>query len=183
MATLRHAGGATPITVQETIAERLAPLGVILATLPVPDTETAQVLLAQAELAAADQEKLLQTLDAVFRRLQVEKGYQERDLVVLYPGHPQLQALNTRFHRIHTHDDEEVRYIVDGEGVFGFVLPDGQQVELTVAAGDYIHIPANVEHWFRLNALERIKAVRYFSARGGWTPHYTDRPLQDFVST
>ncbi|WP_414040898.1 cupin domain-containing protein [Acidithiobacillus sp. M4-SHS-6] len=181
MATLRRAGDPALVTDPAVIAEVLATLEVTLETLPVPTHEQTLSLLAAPELDTADQARLLEALDGVFQRLQAEKGYQERDLVVLYPGHPQLEALNTRFHRIHTHDDEEVRYVVDGEGIFGFVLPDGSQVELTVLAGDYIHVPAHVEHWFRLNQRQRIKAVRYFSARGGWTPLYTDRPLQDFV--
>lgn len=181
MATLRRAGDPALVSDPATIAEVLAGLGVILETLPVPTDGQTLALLAAPELDDAEQARLLEGLDDVFQRLQTEKGYQERDLVVLYPGHPQLEALNTRFHRIHTHDDEEVRYIVDGEGVFGFVLSDDSQVELTVVAGDYIHVPAHVEHWFHLNQRQRIKAVRYFSARGGWTPLYTDRPLQDFA--
>ncbi|MGE4531124.1 MAG: cupin domain-containing protein [Acidithiobacillus sp.] len=179
MATLQHAGQSAIWTDPAQISTLLASLGVVLDHLPVQEA-AAHALLAKPELDVEQQEALLVALDQVFRRLQQERGYQERDLVVLYPGHPLLEELNTRFHRIHTHDDEEVRYIVDGEGVFGFVLPDARQVELTVVAGDYIHIPAGVEHWFRLNHLERIKAIRYFSARGGWTPHYTDRPLQHF---
>ena len=179
MATLQYAGSAQRVTNAAQIAAILAPLGVTLQAIPLTGAGTA-ALLAQPQLAAEAQAALLAALDDVFQRLQREKGYQERDLVVLYPRHPQLPELNARFHRVHTHDDEEVRYIVDGEGVFGFVLEDGAQVELTVHAGDYIHIPADVEHWFRLNDAQRIKAVRYFSARGGWTPRYTDRALQHF---
>ncbi|MBU2827116.1 MAG: cupin domain-containing protein [Acidithiobacillus ferriphilus] len=179
MATLQYAESARRITDAAQIATILAPLGITLQTIPVTEGRAA-ALLAQPQLDAEAQVALLTALDDVFQRLQREKGYQERDLVVLYPEHPQLPELNARFHRMHTHDDEEVRYIVDGEGVFGFVLEDGAQVELTVQAGDYVHIPADVEHWFRLNDAQRIKAVRYFSARGGWTPHYTDRALQHF---
>ncbi|MBU2831387.1 MULTISPECIES: cupin domain-containing protein [Acidithiobacillus] len=179
MATLQYAESARRITDAAQIATILAPLGITLQTIPVTGGRAA-ALLAQPQLDAEAQVALLTALDDVFQRLQREKGYQERDLVVLYPEHPQLPELNARFHRMHTHDDEEVRYIVDGEGVFGFVLEDGAQVELTVQAGDYVHIPADVEHWFRLNDAQRIKAVRYFSARGGWTPHYTDRALQHF---
>jgi 1,2-dihydroxy-3-keto-5-methylthiopentene dioxygenase len=162
----------------QALATYLAPLGVSLRSYPV--AAAAAPWLAPAQLDAAGQEHLLEALDGVFRELQQEKGYQERDLVVLYPEHPQLAALDERFSRIHIHEDEEVRYIVDGEGVFGFVLADGRQLEVTVTAGDYIHIPARVEHWFRLNAQRRIKAVRYFSARGGWTPVYSERVLQHF---
>ena len=181
MATLQYAESARRITDAAQIATILAPLGITLQTIPVTEGRAA-ALLAQPQLDAEAQVALLTALDDVFQRLQREKGYQERDLVVLYPEHPQLPELNARFHRMHTHDDEEVRYIVDGEGVFGFVLEDGAQVELTVQAGDYVHIPADVEHWFRLNDAQRIKAVRYFSARGGWTPHYTNRALQHFPS-
>ena len=179
MAVLQYAESMQRITDMERVAAILAPLGVGVREIPVMAAGAA-ALLAQAQLDADAQAALLAALDDVFQRLQREKGYQERDLVVLYPGHPQLPELDARFRRIHTHEDEEVRYIVDGAGVFGFVLEDGAQVELTVRAGDYIHIPANVEHWFRLNDAQRIKAVRYFSARGGWTPHYTNRPLQHF---
>ncbi len=181
MAALQYAESMQRITDMERVAAILAPLGVGVREIPVAAAGAA-ALLAQAQLDADAQAALLAALDDVFQRLQREKGYQERDLVVLYPEHPQLPELDARFRRIHTHEDEEVRYIVDGEGVFGFVLEDGAQVELTVQAGDYIHIPANVEHWFRLNDAQRIKAVRYFSARGGWTPHYTNRDLQHFPS-
>ncbi len=156
----------------------LAPLGVRLRQYPI--APAAAPWLASAELDADAQASLLEALDDVFQELREERGYQERDLVVLHPQHPSLAELDAKFCRIHIHEDEEVRYIVDGEGVFGFVLPDGRQLEVTVDAGDYIDIPAGVEHWFRLNERQRIKAVRYFSARGGWVPVYQDRAMEEF---
>jgi 1,2-dihydroxy-3-keto-5-methylthiopentene dioxygenase len=45
-----------------------------------------------------------------------------------------LNTLLSKFNRCHTHADDEVRYIIDGEGVFGFVRPDGSQVELTITS-------------------------------------------------
>ncbi|MEY2342580.1 cupin domain-containing protein [Acidithiobacillus sp. IBUN Pt1247-S3] len=160
------------------LADHLEPLGVRLRCYPV--ASAAAPMLAPAQLDASGQEQLLGALDSVFQELQRERGYQERDLVVLYPEHPLLAELDAKFCRVHIHEDEEVRYIVDGEGVFGFVLPDARQIEVTVDAGDYIDIPAGVEHWFRLNAQQRIKAVRYFSARGGWLPVYQERAMQEF---
>ncbi|MBU2753919.1 cupin domain-containing protein [Acidithiobacillus sp. CV18-2] len=160
------------------LAAQLAPLGVRLRAYPV--ASAAAPWLAPAQLDASEQERLLSALDGVFQELQRERGYQDRDLVILYPEHPLLAELDAKFCRIHIHEDEEVRYIVDGEGVFGFVLPDGRQLEVTISAGDYIDIPAGVEHWFRLNGLQRIKAVRYFSARGGWVPVYQERSMQEF---
>lgn len=173
-------GNASTHTAAEDPVALLANLGVVWEALALPEHPEALALLARPTLDALEQEALLRALDPVFHRLQAERGYRERDLVVLYPEHPDLETLDRRFGGIHRHDDEEVRYIVDGEGVFGFVLDDGRQLELTVEAGDYLHIPAGVEHWFRLNGLRRIKAVRYFSARGGWVPVYSDRPQQQF---
>ena len=57
-----------------------------------------------------------------FASLQESEGYQSQDLIVLHPQIPNLDGLLEKFAAIHTHDDDEVRYIVEGEGTFGFVL-------------------------------------------------------------
>ena len=49
------------------------------------------------------------------------------DLIVLHDAIPNLDQALAKFKPAHTHDDDEVRYIVDGEGVFGFTMPDGVQ--------------------------------------------------------
>ena len=103
-----------------------------------------------------------------FERLQQSDGYQSQDLIVLHPEHSQPRCPAARVYAIHTHDDDEVRYIVDGEGIFGFVMPDNQ-ILLTVEAGEYINVPAGTEHWFVLTATKRIKAVRYFTTMDGWS--------------
>lgn len=102
-------------------------------------------------------------LDGYFQQLQ-----QTRDLIVLHPDVPNLDELLAKFDRIHTHAEDEVRYILDGAGVFGFVRPDGSQVELTVEAADYINVPAGTEHWFYLTPQRRIKAIRYFTGTAGY---------------
>ncbi|MGB8700829.1 MAG: cupin, partial [Thermosynechococcaceae cyanobacterium] len=89
-----------------------------------------------------------------------------------------LDTLLAKFNRPHTHADDEVRYIVDGEGIFGFIAPDGTQLELTVQVEDYINVPARTEHWFYLTPSRRIKAVRYFSGTEGWVPNYTDTAIR-----
>ncbi|MBW9249273.1 MAG: acireductone dioxygenase, partial [Acidithiobacillus ferriphilus] len=87
MATLQYAESARRITDAAQIATILAPLGITLQTIPVTGGRAA-ALLAQPQLDAEAQVALLTALDDVFQRLQREKGYQERDLVVLYPEHP-----------------------------------------------------------------------------------------------
>ena len=160
------------------IQRELAPLNVRLDRWPLPFDAALSPLLGRTSLEDGEKEQILTGLDGRFRELQRTAGYRSRDLIVLYPETPELEGLMERFRKCHTHDDDEVRYVIDGEGVFGFVRPDGSQVTLTVQAGEYIHVPAHTEHWFHLTASRRIKAVRYFSGSAGWTPRYTDSSIR-----
>jgi 1,2-dihydroxy-3-keto-5-methylthiopentene dioxygenase len=154
---------------------RLARLGITLRHWPAPASERAQSLIAQKSLSDAEKEELLQSVDNRFEELKREKGYQTRDMVVIHEDIPGLADMLGKFDKIHTHSDDEVRYILGGQGYFGFVEPDGGQFLLEVSAGDYINVPANAEHWFEMRGCTRCKAVRYFIDTSGWTPHYTGR--------
>ncbi len=163
-----------------TIQEILRPIGVRLEKWEIPESPHAERLLLMDRLSPDESERLLECFDDRFRLLKSSLGYQTRDLIVLYKDLPGLDGLLLKFISCHTHDDDEIRYVVEGEGIFGFVLPSGDQVELTVQAGDYIHVPRGAEHWFRLTSSKRIKAIRYFTSREGWVPNYTGRAVQAF---
>lgn len=59
------------------------------------------------------------------------------------------------------------------KGIFGFVLPGGDQIEITVEAGDLLRVPAGTEHWFRLGPRRTVVAVRLFGANPDWRADYT----------
>jgi 1,2-dihydroxy-3-keto-5-methylthiopentene dioxygenase len=177
MAFLQYDDGRTVDDLPH-IQDALAPLRVRVNHWPTACA--VRSLLDQPALDEEEKERVLTCHDGYFDRLRDEFGYQARDLIVLHPEMEHLHQLLAKFDRCHTHDDDEVRYIVDGEGVFGFVLPDGGQLHLTVQPGEFINVPAGTEHWFYLTSLQRIKAVRYFTSTEGWVPVYTDtviRPL------
>lgn len=157
------------------IQARLARLGIALRRWPVPDEAPARALLEQQALSDPEKEVLLKSVDHRFEELQREKGYTTRDLVVIHEAIPGLADLLGKFARIHLHTDDEVRYILAGRGYFGFVEPDDGQFLLEVAAGDYLNVPADTEHWFEMRDSARIKAVRYFIDTSGWAPVYTGR--------
>ena len=159
-----------------TIQAQLAPLNVHLNHWPTANES--YVLLQKPALNDAEKSIILDAHQKYFERLQQSDGYQSQDLIVLHPSIPNLNVLLQKFAAIHTHDDDEVRYIVDGEGIFGFVMPDHSQILLTVEAGEYINVPAGTEHWFVLTPQKRIKAVRYFTTMDGWSPNYTDRTIE-----
>lgn len=177
MAILQLENG-TQLTDLSEITTELAPLKIKLSRWPVGEKPETRALLAKDALSDAEKQQLLQALDGYFEELQRTDGYQSRDLIVLHPEIPNLDALLSKFKDCHTHADDEVRYIIAGEGVFGFVRPDGSQVELTVQPEEYINVPAGTEHWFYLTAERRIKAVRYFIGTEGWTPEYTGTEIR-----
>jgi 1,2-dihydroxy-3-keto-5-methylthiopentene dioxygenase len=177
VAILRLEEGITYTNLDD-IERELAPLNVRLNQWPVGDNPEMQALLAKDVLNDEQKEQVLQSLDGYFEQLKASAGYQSRDLVVLHPEVPNLDTLLSKFERCHYHTDDEVRYIIAGEGIFGFVRPDGSQVELTVQPEEYINVPANTEHWFYLTPAKRIKAVRYFTSTEGWNPEYTNTEVK-----
>lgn len=177
MAVLRMEDGRRLIDL-ETIAAELAPLNIGLSYWTTGDSSELRQLLQSQALNDAEKEQVLVSLDHYFESLKTNFGYTSRDLIVLHPDVPNLDGLLSKFNSVHTHADDEVRYIIDGEGTFGFVRPDGSQVELTVQASEYINVPAGTEHWFYLTELSRVKAVRYFAGTSGWTPEYTNTAIK-----
>ncbi len=177
MAILRMEDGRS-LTDLEAIAAELAPLNIGLSYWTTGDNSELQQLLQSQTLNDAEKEQVLVSLDHYFESLKTNLGYTSRDLIVLHPDVPNLDGLLSKFNNVHTHADDEVRYIIDGEGIFGFVRPDGSQVELTVQASEYINVPAGTEHWFYLTERSRVKAVRYFVGTSGWTPEYTTTAIK-----
>ena len=182
MAILRLEDGTTYTQLSD-ITRELAPLKIKLNSWPVGDNPEMRELLAKDALDDNQKEQVLQALDGYFEQLKETAGYQSRDLIVLHPEIPNLDTLLSKFDKCHIHADDEVRYIVAGEGIFGFVRPDGSQVEVTVQPEEFINVPANTEHWFYLTAARKVKAVRYFTTTTGWTPEYTDTEIRSRLAT
>ncbi|OFV90149.1 MAG: acireductone dioxygenase [Acidobacteria bacterium RIFCSPLOWO2_12_FULL_65_11] len=106
--------------------------------------------------------------------LKARGGYVTADVIDVTPSTPNLDAMLAKFSREHWHDDDEVRFIVEGSGLFHINPKGGPVFAIEVAAGDLIRVPRGALHWFDLCADRRIRAIRLFQDPAGWTPHYTD---------
>jgi 1,2-dihydroxy-3-keto-5-methylthiopentene dioxygenase len=94
-------------------------------------------------------------------------------VIDVFPDTPGLDAMLNRFNSEHWHDEDEVRFIVEGRGVF-HVHPPGQPVfAVEVGPGDLIRVPRGTHHWFDLCNDRRIRAIRLFQNPSGWNPNYT----------
>jgi 1,2-dihydroxy-3-keto-5-methylthiopentene dioxygenase len=79
-----------------------------------------------------------------------------------------------RFRTEHTHEEDEVRFIIKGAGVFHLNPGGGPVFAIEVGPGDLIRVPSGTPHWFDLCAERRICAIRLFQNPSGWTPQYTN---------
>jgi 1,2-dihydroxy-3-keto-5-methylthiopentene dioxygenase len=106
-------------------------------------------------------------------RLKASGGYATADVVVITPATPGLEEMLAKFRVEHTHDDDEVRFVVAGRGVF-HLNPDGGPVTaVEVETGDLLRVPAGTRHWFDLCADRSIRVIRLFKDPAGWVPRYT----------
>jgi 1,2-dihydroxy-3-keto-5-methylthiopentene dioxygenase len=106
--------------------------------------------------------------------LKEKGGYTTADVIDVNPLTPGLDTMLARFSRDHWHDEDEVRFIVEGRGLFHIHPTSGPVFAIEVVAGDLIRVPRGTHHWFDLCADRRIRAIRLFQDKSGWTPHYTD---------
>jgi len=106
--------------------------------------------------------------------LKTRGGYVTADVIDVSSTTPGLDAMLAKFNREHWHDEDEVRFIIAGSGVFHIHGQDGAVVAIEVSAGDLIRVPRGTMHWFNLCTERRIRAIRLFQDKSGWTPHYSD---------
>jgi 1,2-dihydroxy-3-keto-5-methylthiopentene dioxygenase len=123
--------------------------------------------------ANAPSEELLDAYKDKIDELKARGGYVTADVIDVFPDTPNLDVMLNKFNAEHWHDEDEVRFIVEGRGLFHIRSADAPVFAIEVEAGDLIRVPRGTHHWFDLCADRRIRAIRLFQDPSGWTPHYT----------
>jgi len=121
----------------------------------------------------ASAEAILAAYAGKIDQLKARGGYVTADVIDVKPDTPGLDGMLARFNSEHWHDEDEVRFIVEGRGLFHVHPSVGPVFAIEVEAGDLIRVPRGTHHWFDLCADRRIRAIRLFQDPSGWTPHYT----------
>lgn len=124
--------------------------------------------------SGAPAQEILQAYAGEIERLKARGGYVVADVIDVNPQTPGLDAMLAKFNREHWHDEDEVRFIIYGHGLFHIRPKEDPIVAIEVEAGDLICVPRRTLHWFDLCSDRRIRAIRLFQDPAGWTPHYTD---------
>ena len=121
----------------------------------------------------APAEAILAAYKPKIDELKARGGYVTADVIDVHPTTPGLDAMLAKFNSEHWHDEDEVRFIVEGRGLFHVHSPGRPVFAIEVEAGDLIRVPRGTLHWFDLCGDRRIRAIRLFQDPSGWTPHYT----------
>ena len=123
----------------------------------------------------ASVEEVLAAYAPEIDKLKTKGGYVTADVIDVTAETPNLEAMLDKFRTEHWHDEDEVRYIVRGRGIFHVHPKDnGPVIAIEVEAGDLIRVPRGTWHWFDLCGDRDIRAIRLFQDKSGWTPHYTN---------
>jgi 1,2-dihydroxy-3-keto-5-methylthiopentene dioxygenase len=122
----------------------------------------------------ADAAAILRAYAGEIDALKGRGGYVTADVIDVKPDTPGLDAMLARFNSEHWHDEDEVRFIIEGHGLFHIHPARGPVFAIEVEAGDLIRVPRGTHHWFDLCGDRRIRAIRLFQDPSGWTPHYTE---------
>lgn len=126
----------------------------------------------------AGSEEILKAYEPSVARLSRQYGFRSKDVIRVKSDHPEREALRQKFLKEHTHDDFEVRFFVEGRGLF-FLHPDERVFAVLCEKGDLISVPSDVKHWFDMGENPDLTCIRLFTTPEGWVATYTEATIAD----
>ncbi|MBO8163312.1 MAG: cupin domain-containing protein [Brevibacillus sp.] len=130
------------------------------------------------DLSEEEKNQIVEAFRKEIDDISQRRGYTTADLVMLSDQTPNLDELLVKFKDEHHHTDDEVRFCVDGHGIFAIKGKDGRYFDVELEPGDLISVPAYFRHYFTLMDDRKIKAIRLFITPAGWQAIYEEPTAQ-----
>jgi 1,2-dihydroxy-3-keto-5-methylthiopentene dioxygenase len=122
----------------------------------------------------ANQEEILEAYADQVSQVMGSYGFSSVDVISMNTAVPAERITESRkkFLDEHIHSDDEVRYFIEGQGLF--CIHAGEQViQILCEAGDFIAVPANTKHWLDMGSKPNFRCIRFFGDERGWVAEYT----------
>jgi len=120
----------------------------------------------------ADSKAVLDAYAPEIDKLNKQYNFVTVDAIRLLPDAPNAQEMRNKFLSEHTHDDDEVRFFVEGSGAF-YIRKNGLVFQIVCTQGDLIAVPRGVKHWFDTGSPPYFAVVRFFTNPKGWEAVFT----------
>src|SRR4029434_597031 len=115
----------------------------------------------------APAEAILNAYAREIEALKQRSGYVTADVIDVNPATPGLEEMLATLKREHWHDEDEVRFIIAGHGLFHIHANSGAVLSIEVEAGDLIRVPRGTLHWCNLGDEHRIRRIRLLQETAG----------------
>lgn len=120
----------------------------------------------------ATQEEVIEAYKADIDRISAERGFTTVDVASITPDNPNKDAARAKFLDEHYHNEDEVRFFVEGSGLFTLHVAD-KVYEIECVKNDLVSVPDGTTHWFDMGPQPRFVAIRFFQQPDGWVGHFT----------
>ena len=130
----------------------------------------------------ADQAAVLAAYADSIDKLKQQYSFQSIDVIKLIPDHPDNAVFRQKFLAEHIHHDFEVRFFVEGSGLFYLHVEDNVYAVLC-EQGDLISVPADTPHWFDMGENPQFTCIRLFTTPDGWVADFTGSEISKTFPT
>ena len=130
----------------------------------------------------ADQNTILEVYREPINELKQKHYFQSIDVINIKPDHPEKDIIRKKFLAEHLHDDFEIRFFIEGRGLF-YLHVGGKVYIVLCEKGDLISVPANTKHWFDMGENPNFTCIRLFTTPYGWVANFTGDPIANTFPT